>query len=178
MTPAERQAYLWALDGGAEQGDTENTGCRGDAVETVFGRSIAGVAGGGAGDEFAHLVEEIRALGDRVDNDPRVARDANRRWSDCMADAGHPGLARPSDAPGSVTTRLAQARAAHTGDNAAVAEVRRYELALAHADFVCRQNYDAARRMVRDELERRFLDEHRPELERYRQAMNPDGAGR
>jgi hypothetical protein len=166
MTASQREAYLWALDGGAEKGDTENTGCRGAAVKAVFGRSTVA----SAADEFAFLVEEIHDLGERVDGDPRVAGAANRRWSDCMADAGHPGLSQPQDAPDSVTTRLAQARA---GDPAAVAEVRRYELALSAADFVCRQAYDSARRAVRDELERRFLDERRSELEQYRRAMNP-----
>jgi hypothetical protein len=76
-----------------------------------------------------------------------------------------------------VTARLAQARS--QGRNpAAVAEVRRYELALAQADFGCRPAYDAARRVVRDEMEGRFLDEHRAELERYREAMNPKGGER
>ena len=168
MTAAQREAYLWALDGGAEKGDAKNTGCRGAAVKAVFGRSTVA----SAADEFAFLVEEIRDLDERVESDPRVAGEANRQWSDCMADAGHPGLARPQDAKDSVTTRLAQARA-RVGDPAAVAEVRRYELALAGADFVCRKAYDSARRVVRDEVERRFLDDRRAELERYRRAMNP-----
>jgi len=173
MTPVQREAYLLALDGRAEQGDTENTGCRGAAVKAVFGRSIVGGTTGPGTDEFAFLVEEIGKLVQRVDDDPRVAVDASRLWSGCMADAGHPGLTTPADAPDSVRTRLAQATA---GDPAARAEVRRYELALAQADSVCRPKYDAARRIVRDELERRFLEEHRPELDRYRQAMRPDGS--
>jgi hypothetical protein len=175
MTPAQLEAYLLALDGRAEQGDAENTGCRGAAVKAIFGRSIVGGRAGGNADKFGFLVEEIGKLGRRVDDDPRVARDGNRRWGDCMADAGHPGLTKPSDAPDSVKTRLAETP---VGDPAVRAEVRRYELALAEADFVCRQAYDAGRRVVRDELERGFLDEHRQELDRYRRAMKADGSGR
>jgi len=170
MKPAERQAYLWALDGGAEQGDTENTGCRGRAVKEIFGRSTVGGAAGPGLEPFADLVEEIQTLTDRVDSDPRVARDAAQRWADCMADAGHPGLAKPSDASDSVRTRLAQTRAGK-GDGAALAEVRRYEVALAGADLRCRAGYDTARRQVRDELERAFVDDHRAELQRYKEAM-------
>jgi hypothetical protein len=178
MKPAERQAYLWALDGGAEQGDTQNTGCRGRAVEAVFGRSTSSAADpSDATAQFVPLVDEIRTLDERVDDDPRVAVDANRRWADCMADAGHPGLTKPSEAANSVRTRLAQARARRS-DPTAVTEVRQYEVSLARADFNCRKDYDAARRLVRDELERQFVNDHRIELERYRAAMNSGGAGR
>jgi hypothetical protein len=172
MKAAEREAYLWALDGGAERGDTENTGCRGRAVKAVFGRSTVGGDGSDLSGAFAGLVEEIRTLNGRVDGDGRVT-EATRRWTDCMADAGHPGLTRPSDAADSVRTRLAQARA-RPGDPAAIAEVRRYELSLAGADLVCRKDYDAAR----DELEHRFIEDHRHDLQRYKEAMNQAGAGR
>jgi hypothetical protein len=94
-----------------------------------------------------------------------------------MADAGHPGLTKPSEAANSVRTRLAQARARRS-DPTAVTEVRQYEVSLARADFNCRKDYDAARRLVRDELERQFVNDHRIELERYRAAMNSGGAGR
>lgn len=175
MNPAEREAYLWALDGGVEQGDTQNTGCRGRAVEEVFGRSTAGTSDpSDPTAEFAPLVAEIRTLDERIDSDPRVAVDANRRWADCMADAGHPGLTRPSDSSNSVRTRLAQATA-RRGDPSAIADVRAYEVAVARADSICREDYDAARRQVRDELEHRFIADHRPELERYRDAMNAGG---
>lgn len=208
---AEEKAYLIAMYGsagahdvrrdGPHRGpdDPDDRGCHGEARKTIEVES---------GDEpvdlapFAALADEIGALWDRIEQDPRVLQ-ARRAWSDCMADAGHPGLEDRPDAQAAVRARMRAAvssiESSETGsedgladdsglerglvaalaesDPAALREVRNLELSIAAADDRCGRPYDQTRWAVRDEIEQRFLDARRDELEAYRDALAAANGG-
>jgi hypothetical protein len=129
-------------------------------------------------------------LWDRVVNDPRVSA-AKKGWTDCMADAGHPEATDPDNAVQLVINRFSalygvdaahfkevragMKGAARTPDQTALAELQNYERSLAVADRRCKKPYDDAVFSVQTEVENRFLDEHRAELERYRDSLSLQG---
>jgi hypothetical protein len=200
----EEQAYAVALDGSTAlhdvrrdgpylgPDDPEDRGCRGAAR-----RAMEEQEDGSSVDlsPFATLTEEIGALWDRAERDPRVTQ-ARESWSDCMADAGHPGLRDLPDAQAEIRDRLEAllppSEAAEEGsdhalddhlvpgpavarlaasDPVALEELRTLELSMAAAEHRCRPDYDRTRWMVRDEVEQAFLDANLDELEAYRDAL-------
>jgi hypothetical protein len=201
----EEEAYAVALDGATAlhdvrrdgpylgPDDPEDRGCRGRADRTMELEA----SGGDPVDltPFQPLVDEMAALWDRIERDPRLVR-AREDWSACMADAGHPGLADLPDAQAEVRDRLeallpplegdgggdgdsiddlgvpgrAVARLA-ASDPVALEELRSFELSMAAAEHRCRPAYDRTRWAVRDEIEQAFLDANRDELEVYRDAL-------
>jgi hypothetical protein len=167
-------------------------GCQTRAMREVYGEDFEGRKEGGSS-EFDALNEEMGALWDRVVNDPRVVA-AKDGWADCMADAGHPEATNPDTAVQLVVERFSalygvdpsQFKAVRAGmkaaprqpEPAALAEVQNYERALAQADRRCKTAYDDAVFAVQTEVERRFIDENRAELERYRDSMGLRDRGR
>jgi hypothetical protein len=143
--------------------------------------------------EFDALNEEMGALWDRVTNDPRVA-DAKGAWGDCMADAGHADVTDPDSPVQKVIERFSALYGVEAGefkqvraglkdppiqpDAAALAEMQRYERSMAVADHRCREAYDDVVFDVQTEVENRFIEEHRAELERYRDSMGLQGRRR
>jgi hypothetical protein len=191
MSVPEKQAYYEALYGGSitvdETGDVVKRGpitdspagpdtksCSAQANAEVYGDGGQVAATSSDDDPFAALHEELSALYDRVENDPRVA-DARRAWSDCMAEAGHPGFADVYDASAEVNDRaialMGEDMDQAAADPAALAELRAYEIEVATADLACRTDYDAVHQDVQTEVEQSFIDEHRAELEQYRDAI-------
>jgi hypothetical protein len=141
--------------------------------------------------EFSTLFDALSKLQTSVMADPRVVP-LIAVWSDCMADAGHPGFTAVDDARNSIMSRWADlngwqftpgeggggsvsvssADQVTEPDPAKVAELRTDEIALAVADLGCRTDHQAVYDQVRTELEQKFVDEHRSELERYRDATS------
>jgi hypothetical protein len=141
--------------------------------------------------EFSTLFDALSKLQTSVMADPRVVP-LIAVWSDCMADAGHPGFTAVDDARNSIMSRWADlngwqftpgeggggsvsvssADQVTEPDPAKVAELRTDEIALAVADLGCRKDHQAVYDQVRTELEQKFVDEHRSELERYRDATS------
>lgn len=163
LAPAERAEYDRALWGEPGSGG----GCYLRASAEVYGDPADPEAGYA---EFGDLSDRINELYQRIDDDPRL-HEAHRRWAACLAGAGHPGFTAPPDARQSVFDRLPGpvAGAPAAADPEQLAEVRGYELALAPVDHECqRRHVDGPRRLVTIELERAFIEEHRAELERYR----------
>jgi hypothetical protein len=185
MSESERQQWLAAMwgdgtYGGLDMGedgepmapfDADGKGCFGEAHEAMtppdpqMDRLDA---------EYQGLFEEFGALERRIEADPR-AEVAARRWSDCMADAGYPGLGRPGDAESIVHDRLDQLT-----DGGTVADLRTsdrealqaLEIELAVAEHACMEDFVVVTTEIRHEHEERFIEEHRAELERYRDAMS------
>jgi hypothetical protein len=62
-------------------------------------------------------------------------------------------------------------------DPAALEELRQFERDIAVADYTCKQEHDVegVERTVRHELETQFIEDHRPDLEAYRDWMNEQG---
>ena len=171
-------------------------GCRPQAEEAVFGSQEKPPLPA----DLEEVRREIDALDDQVRNDPRVDAAATA-WGDCMAGAGHPELVHPDDAQLEIARRWWQLyglelpdglieaggdpRPAGIGpgipgpravdgqepDPADLAALRQYEVDVAVADLGCRPAYDDVVRQVRDEVERAFIEDHRAELEHFRDAL-------
>jgi hypothetical protein len=196
MSVPERQAYYQALygemvtvdengdlakraltPGAAPAPDTES--CSARAGSEVYGDTEA-PANDGQTDAFGPLQQELSALYERVENDQRVV-DARTAWSDCMADAGHPGFADIYDPSVEVSDRatalMGDSMDLAAADPAALEELRAHEIAVATADLACRADYDATRQDVQAELEQSFIDDNRAELEQYRDAIAAGDVG-
>jgi hypothetical protein len=172
--------------GGPSSSGQMDLGCRGKAVKQVYGddadRSVDFK-------KFESLFKDIEALQKRIDSDQRVV-DATTAWTDCMADAGHSGLTKV-DAP---REQIQQKLDALTGnkppakdgpsktvtgppsfdkvDAAKLAELRKSEIELAVADQKCKaKGYADAYKKVQYEAEKEFVDQHKAELEAYRDEM-------
>ncbi|MEU8223035.1 hypothetical protein [Kribbella sp. NPDC048915] len=178
------------IQGSGEDGPSTNNatdlGCRGKAVKQVYGED-----GGRTLDfkKFESLFKDIQALQKRIESDQRVV-DATSGWSDCMADAGHSGLKTINDPRQQIQKQLDEL----TGnkppekngpsktvigppsfdkvDAAKLAELRTSEIELAVADHKCKaKGYGDTYKLVQYEAEREFVDQHKAELEAYRDEM-------
>lgn len=207
LSPAAKKAYdkaLWGDDAspgggvivsGPEDGEASETvpmglgGCMGKVTEKVFGKPDEALGFDFA--EFESLFEDITSLRERIERDPRAV-EAIRGWADCMADAGYGDFEHPDAAQESVMDRMSELygfdqagggeQSGEAGpaeaDPEKLAELRDYELAVAKADYGCREGeYEKAYRDVSYELEKEFVEQHRTELERYRDAMAKLGEG-
>lgn len=137
-------------------------------------------------DEFTAVSDAMGRLWLRIAEDSEVAI-AARDWAQCMAGAGHPGLADPAAAEDSVSTMLwdewQDTYASHTSGTSgvtdydvvrteipqALAELREAEIALAVADATCREEtgYNDVHRAVTARLEQEFLDTYRADLDAW-----------
>ncbi|MBI5088453.1 MAG: hypothetical protein HZB15_06210, partial [Actinobacteria bacterium] len=192
MSVPERRAYYLALYGGlitvnddgelekpeavdARGGESEiGESCSSQASEAVYGESTPSRDESGGADPFAALEQEMSALYDRVAADQRLV-DATTAWAGCMADAGFPGYSELTDPVVDVDGRagdvMGDQRDPSSADPTELQELRTFEIAVATADFECRIAYDDIDHLVRTELEQQFVDEHRAELEQFRDAM-------
>jgi hypothetical protein len=217
MPETEREAYRKALEGsgdsGAVAGPAEGgeepaaddpvadepveeeapLGCMDQAWEQQLETAIF------TSDDFAGLNEDLEALFEREESDPRI-EDAAREWAGCMADEDpdYSDFEIPDDALSSVVNRFAEemdeipsgvgleaveiegsSRQVHrlngvdfaTLDPAVRQTMRDYEIAVATADHECRADYDEVQYEVRFEYEDEFVEQHRAELERLRDAI-------
>ncbi|MGW6280400.1 hypothetical protein [Kribbella sp. NPDC055071] len=199
LSPAAQKAYDKALngpnagpggvvaipaDGAKSTDDKVDLGCRGKASEEVFGK---GEDRTNTFKKFDSLFKDIEALSKSIEADQRVV-DATGAWSDCLADAGHPGFKKVSDPQEQVTKKLdaltgntpppsGKKPGATLGgppsfdkvDSAKLAELRKFEIALAVDDQKCKASkYDAQYKKAQYELEQEFVNQHKAELESYR----------
>ncbi|WP_427887360.1 hypothetical protein ACQHIV_30815 [Kribbella sp. GL6] len=199
LSPTAQKAYDKALNGpnatgngavviqggGPNSSGEQDLGCRGKAVKQVYGDNK------GAIDfkKFDSLFKDIQALQKRIDSDQRVL-DATTAWTDCMADAGHSGYKKVSDPRDEVQQKLdtltgnqppAKGGPAKTitgppsfdkVDSAKLSDLRKLEIELAVADQKCKaKGYDDAYKKVQYEQEKEFVDQHKAELEAYRDEM-------
>ncbi|MEV5960623.1 hypothetical protein AB0L70_02590 [Kribbella sp. NPDC051952] len=158
-------------------------GCRGKAAQEVFGE---GKGREDAFKKFDSLFKDIQALSKRIEDDQRVV-DATSAWSDCMADAGHAGFKKVDDPRDQVNTKLDEltGNKPPTGNNPGktltgppsfdkvdatkLADLRKFEIALAVDDQKCRAKvYDEPYKKAQYELEQEFVDQHKAELEAFR----------
>jgi hypothetical protein len=167
-----------------QPGKKMDTGCRGKAAESVYGK------GDKAFDlsKYDSLFKDIDALRKRIDSDQRVV-DATAAWSDCLADAGHAGFKKVDEPRQKVSDKLDElqgkkpeskspgAGKAFTNgppsfdkvDQQKLADLRKFEIELAKADQGCKAKvYDASYKKAQFELEKEFVASHKTELEAYR----------
>lgn len=177
---------IQALPADGKRPDAKDMGCRGKAGEEVFGSGEDKMADFS---KFDSLFKDLEALRKRIESDQRVV-DATSAWSDCLADAGHAGFTKVDDPRTKVSTKLNELTGTKDGptkggpaiaiaipsldkvDAAKLAELRTFEIELAKADQGCKAKvYDAAFKQASDEHEKEFVEQHKTELEQYRDAM-------
>jgi hypothetical protein len=191
MTDEQRRAWEEALYGPPSEqpqvaeGEDETVvfegfggGCQGEAAEAVYG---------GEQDAFTDL---FRNYQEALEADPRW-REAAESWRECMAAEGY-DFAEPEDAieavneraeelyqsvdpfPGLTEEEIAalspeelEATTPPEPDPELLAETKEFELAVAVADYDCQGDL----RRATAEVGREYLDAHRGEFERARDAM-------
>ena len=173
-----------ALPADGKGGKKMDTCCRGKAAESVYGKSDKG----SDFSKYDSLFKDIEALRKRIDSDQRVV-DATAAWSDCLADAGHPGFKKVDEPRQKVSEKLDElqgkkpenktsgpGKAILNGppsfdkvDQQKLADLRKFEIELAKADQGCKaKGYDASYKKAQFELEKEFVASHKTELEAYR----------
>jgi len=193
LSAQAKKAYDKALNGDMPEGgvisgkpgqstniNEMNTGCRGKAFETVYGKRDKPVDL----NKFDSLFKDLEALRKRIESDPRVTG-ATQGWSDCMADGGKTGLKKPEDAPAKVHERLNQLTGVNPQqdkptkvpslddvDPTKLAELRTFEIELAELDLGCKKKgYEEAYQKVQYELEKEFVETHKAQLEQYKESI-------
>ncbi|GAA2246269.1 hypothetical protein N1031_16210 [Herbiconiux moechotypicola] len=195
LSEAEAAAYneaLWGIpaDPGAAEGgevtESESTeplaydwtkaGCMGAAQHEVDGGQHVW-----DDPEFADLLEGMNATTTEAQSSPELDG-PNEDWSACMAEAGLGGFTAKLDAPNAVTERYGEITGsdaqfesngitisgqADDVDTAVLAEVQAWEIEVATADLRCatETGYQEVADRVEREIEQRFVDEHRAELD-------------
>lgn len=123
---------------------------------------------------FAGLLEQLGAIYEQAVSDPRVTA-ANQRWSDCVAAAGYPGYTDLNEPHTDIAARaralMGDALDPANADPGELADLQRLEIGLAVADNACRGEYGTTYDDVTRELQEQFVDQHRAELEEYRDAV-------
>lgn len=190
LPPAEQEAYQEALDGpivdpedlNDEENvyDWEKSGCTGRAYHEVAGEQDEL-------SEFDGLWDRIHAFEEALFDAPEfVELDAS--WASCMSDAGEPGFTRQEDAGQSIIDAMptpeeesgsgtAAAEYENPMDDPVVAELHEREVELALVDLECRAKTDYAQSALRIQfdLEEKFVEDNKAELEAYKLAAEQAG---
>lgn len=196
MDEAERQEYSRVLYGDEPDIDFETmtdeeidafyqdwqpSGCEPDAYGEVYDEG----ASQAFYEEFGEAMEENFM---RVESDPRIA-DLQQQWSACMADKGF-DFSEEQDASVYILRRLEEVGAITdleidpegfgwgygtegsiepgSAKEAAVREIADEEVEIAVASVGCREGWDEVYQEVYFEAEAQFIEEHRGELEQFR----------
>ena len=192
MSDSERQAWSEALwgppmepdaDGNWPEWDPMNAGCQGQAQGARWHRQTP--------DEFLALEEEMNNIWMNMMSDPRIVA-LQTGWTTCMATAGHPGFTTQDEFHNTLWEEWAELQGWNAmndvwatwdweanpdgptmpePDPAAVAAFTEREIALAVADWDCRDSlrFNAVQQEVNLELQQQFVDRHRAELEAWAQ---------
>lgn len=201
MSETEQQAYYEALYG--PQSDEpidpegewvppswEEMGCSGYAQHEVYGDAAFG---GGQDDPFAELMDEMNRMWESISTDDRILS-TESEWASCMADAGHPNLAKVGDAEQIIYEQVdpiwndaysdmppdateEDYRAIEQSIQEELAAITPQEIELAVDDYTCREDvgYQDAYNEVNLDLQQQFYDAHKAELEEwvaYQQEQN------
>ncbi|MBI9114176.1 hypothetical protein [Sanguibacter suaedae] len=169
MTEEEMEEYVY---------DWKEGGCYGAAQHEVNGETDAY-----SDEEHAEVTEAMDALYTEMSNDPRMTA-LNDEWAECMADAGYPEYATPDEAmeaamnahnalweeasTGAVDEETGEFPEDFTGpSDEALAEAREMEIAIAVADFGCKEEVDWEQESlkVQFELEKQFVQDYKPQLD-------------
>lgn len=171
LSPGTRDAYDLALSGPGftEEdltGETAREWTRADGC--ILWSSTQDVDQGTAYlDDYTDLMDRITIAERSVDSHPRMA-ELTISWAHCMADAGHI-YSSPTQAFEAVYAAIRDdpgldGRALVTSE-----EVRAFEIAVALADFDCKEElgWDDVRNGVVDEVEGQFLADNEAEIDEF-----------
>ncbi len=183
LSPDALEAYTRALWGDDAFDDTsgggvELGGCVREARNQVWGDRETDHVRAGLEDEIARIDSEV------APTDPLVMAAAGE-WSECMADAGHPGYASPPDAERvawdawiafneGIAADPTLGAVGPTGGIAGEGDLATREASLATADWDCRAetDYDAVWSAARDRLQQEYVDAHRAELDAWVESLS------
>lgn len=184
LSESERNAYYEALHGvgtaAADGGTSMSTEGTADPAKAGCAANAEREANGGKGnfwedEKYAGLIREMSKIYETTEKKPEVAA-AARKWSECMADAGHSGLKTKTDA----VQRASEANATLYGLNdgavsdddkqpsaAEKKKVKDKEIALALADLRCdkKVGYTDVQLKTQFALEERFIQDNRAKLD-------------
>ena len=184
LSEADRRAYDRALYGddptatiaaALDSGDfTQLGGCSREATEKIFGGTAV----------LQTLQTKLDELDEKIFADPRMAK-AVAKWSQCMREAGYPGLKEPDEVDAVLEKKLEdivgppeERKAPAPGqepdyDRAALTALQREEVAMVAADIACEKKHLAdVEEEVTAELEREFREENADLLNRMPPAPN------
>jgi len=187
MSESEQTAYYEALWGTEPEVDPEadpdaevewnweDGGCQGAASHEVYEE-------GQIWDDpaLADIMEEMNSEWESIADDPKV-REAQKKWSACIAEAGF-DFTSPDEAQQSIYDEMnvlweaaapteeqlaADPEASFEPDEAATAELKKKELALAPADFACKESsgWTEAQKSANLALEQRLWEKYGDQLE-------------
>lgn len=183
LSEAELAAYNAALYGapdGLSEEEAEagvslyapsTAGCSGAADEKVSGQEDALFNG----PEFADLLQAMNDIYTDAAEDSRTMA-ADAAWADCMADEGYTGFSAPAEAADSLNnaTHALFSEVGAPGSYVSptseqLAEFRELEVALAFADFTCREQigWQSTWNTVVFELEATFVTDHKAEIDEF-----------
>ncbi len=202
LSESERTAYYEALHGpqpseeelnedGSYEYDWETAGCYGAAQHEVNGAQNVW-----EDDEFADLRAAMEQMWSTLQSDPKIA-ELDAEWSSCMADAGHAGFTRQSDAAQSIYDELNKMyeNGPEFDENLSEEEMTRLweehdkqvrkelepvgerEVELALADLDCREktDYRSEQMKIQFAIEEQFIEDHKTELEAFKAAAEQRG---
>ncbi|GIG39142.1 hypothetical protein [Cellulomonas phragmiteti] len=194
MSESEVAAFYEALYGAEPEIDEtdpdaeyeynwEEGGCSGKATHEVYEQ-------GQIWDDpaFAEMSEEMGREYDNLADEPAL-RESSTKWTACMADAGY-DFASPDEAQQSIYDELnalyeaaapadpeaeMDPDASFEPDPAAMAELKTKELAVANADFACKESsgYLKAQKTAVLALEKRLWDKYGEQLEAIAAKQTP-----
>ncbi len=185
MSESEQTAYYEALWGASPEVDPddpdaeveynwEEAGCQGEAQQTVF--SDQTLWDDPALEDF---FDEMQSAYEDMNEDDPGLRETVGAWRECLADAGY-DFATPDEAQQSIYDEVnalweqtapaegeADPDASVEPDEAAMADLREKEMALAPADFACRESsgWMKAYKKANREIEERLWEKWGAQLE-------------
>jgi len=198
MSDAEREAWLEALWGTPQEGDTWDpalAGCSGQAQAALWPEQ-------NVAEQFVSLQNEMDLVWQQMQSDPRLTT-LNAAWATCMANAGYPGFADNNSMWSVLNEEWGvvqgweinneiwgnwdwdahpdgpDASMLHQPNPADLAAFQEREIALAIANYDCNQqvDFDATQREINLDLQQQFVDQHRAELEAWAQFEEARRAG-
>jgi len=197
MSEAEREAWNEALWGAPQEGEWDPmlAGCAGQAQAARWPETQVD-------DQFVSLQAEMDMVWQQIQSDPRILN-LNNSWASCMANAGYPGFTDENAMFNSLNDEFGvvqgweinneiwgnwdwdaypdgpDASQIFTPDPADLAAFGEREIAIAVANHDCREqvSWDSVQLEVNHDLQQRFVDQHRAELEAWAQHEEASRAG-
>ncbi len=163
MDESEALAYSAALYGADPTDDWQTQGCEGRVGHEVTSEQNVTAVTDPA------LQVELDTMWATIGEHPRQV-ELDSYWAQCRAESGNPGFTVPLDAENSIL----EAQAALNPDDAdAVADLTAREIALAVADYTCREDvsYADTQRQISIDVQQEFYDAHQTEVDGWLQAV-------
>jgi hypothetical protein len=197
LSQSEQEAYYEALYGSSlsveeevssadDPSDFQLSGCYGTVTEEAFGKLEDKL------NEFEDLFETFDEIESQITDDERV-QTAEDDYVTCMADAGFPEVEDFGDAESEVYDKFSEvggfgapiaidgessgdefmeietdSGSSEPADPEAIAEVQDFEKRIALADYDCGEAYKDVEADVRFELETKFIEDNKAELEQVK----------